>query len=50
MGAGIAAEDGDLHLSFSVGGQFSSTRSELVVIALALRTMEQDTTVIHFSG
>ena len=41
MGAGIAAEDGDLHLSFRVGGQFSSTRSELVAIVLALRTMEQ---------
>jgi hypothetical protein len=41
MGAGIAAEDGDLRLSFRVGGQFSSTRSELVAIALALRTMEQ---------
>ena len=39
MGAGIAAEDGDLRLSFRVGGQFSSTRSELV--AIALRTMEQ---------
>ena len=41
MGAGIAAEDGDLHLSFRVGGQFSSTRSELVAIVLALRTLEQ---------
>ena len=41
MGSGIAAEDGDLRLSFRVGGQFSSTRSELVAIALALRTMEQ---------
>ena len=41
MGAGIAAGDGDLRLSFRVGGQFSSTRSELVAIVLALRTMEQ---------
>jgi len=41
MDASIAAEDGDLRLSFRVDGQFSSTRSELVAIALTLRTMEQ---------
>jgi hypothetical protein len=39
MGAGIASEDGETKISARVVGQFSSTRSELVAIAIALWSM-----------
>ncbi len=46
MGARIASEDGGIRVSVRVGGQFSSTRSELVAIAIALRSMEQTQTLV----